>query len=475
MPQLISADVDVLRGNVSGEVVVPGDPAYDEARRVWNGGIDRRPAVIVRCTDAHDVSAAVGFARAHDLEIAVRGGAHSTGGNGVVDDGLMIELSRINGVEVDPAARRCRVGGGATLAERDTATQEHGLATTAGIVGHTGVGGLTLGGGMGWLTRKHGLAVDNLLSVEIVTADGEIRTASTTENPDLFWAVRGGGGNFGVVTSFEFALHPVGPMVSLGMFFWPLDKGPDVMRLARDLFAGMSTDINILIAGVHVPPAPFVPEEHRGTPAYGLLVTGFDAEAEHQQVVGRIRDQLPPLVEMVTPIPYIQLQQMFDEANAWGFLAYDKATYLEDLTEGAIAVIAAHLPRKTSPGSAMFLYRLDGAYSEVGEADTAFPGGRTPRYGMFLVAVADNQELYEADRAWVRSFWDAIQPHAMGVGSYLNAEAEYTDDRVRGSYGPEKYERLARIKHRYDPDNVFHLNANIPPAAQPPRQREPVT
>lgn len=473
MAPVVSTDVDVLRKEVTGQVVVPGDPAYDEARTVWNGGIDRRPAVIVRCASAHDVSSAIGFARAHDLEIAVRGGAHSTGGKSVVDDGLMIDLSPMHDVSVDVEGRRCTVGGGATLGQRDIATQHHGLATTSGLVSHTGVGGLTLGGGMGWLSRKHGLAIDNLRAVEIVTADGEVRRASADENADLFWAVRGGGGNFGVVTRFEFALHPVGPMVAFGLFFWPLDKGADVLRLARDLFATASTDVNIIVAAVNAPPEPFVPQEHQGTPGYALLVTGFDADDEHAQVAQRIREELPPLVEMVTPLPYVQLQQMLDEANAWGLNGYDKATYVEDLTEDVVAVVTQYVPRKTSPLSATIFYRLDGAYSQVGESDTAFSGGRSPRYGVFFIALSPDPTAYQADVAWVRAFWEAMQPHALHDGSYVNGEADHTNDEVRRSYGSAKYARLAQIKHRYDPDNVFHRNPNIAPLAGPPMQRSP--
>jgi FAD/FMN-containing dehydrogenase len=473
MPQVITADVEALRKAIAGQVLVPQDPGYDEARTVWNGDIDRRPTLIVRCASATDVSAAIGFARSRELEISVRGGAHNTAGLGVVEDGLEIDLSLMRDVTVDPVARRCLVGGGATLAERDAATQAHGLATTAGIIGHTGVGGLTLGGGMGWLTRKAGLAVDNLVSAEVVTADGRILHASQDENPDLFWAIRGGGGNFGVVTTFDFRLQPVGPMVAFGLFFWALDSGADVLRLARNLISTLPRDLNIIIVGVNAPPEPFVPEQYHFQPGYALLVTGFGAESEHEAVAAQIREELPPLFDMVTSLPYVQLQQMFDEANASGVLAYDKATYLEDLSEGAISVVIEHLPRKASPQSVIFFYRLDGAYSEVGDDDTAFGGGRSPRYNVFIIAVADNADLLESDRTWVRSFWDALQPHAMGIGSYVNGEAEFDDDRVRSSYGPAKFERLARIKAAYDPDNVFHLNANIRPATRLPRQRSP--
>jgi len=472
-PTLAAADVDVLRKGVSGDVVLPGDAAYDEARLLWNGVFDRRPAVVVRCLSAQDVSAAVTFARMHGLELAVRGGGHSTGGLSGVDDGLMVDLSAMNQVATDVGGRRCRVGGGATLGQRDSATQEHGLATTAGIVGHTGVGGLTLTGGMGWLTRKHGLALDNVLEVQIVTADGKIRRASADEEPDLYWAVRGGGGNFGVVTEFEFRLHPVGPMVDFGLLFWPIAQAPDVLRLARELFASMSIETNIIVAGLNAPPEPFVPAEHHGAPGIALVITGFGSDGEHGRVLERINSELPPLFQLAMPMPYAGLQQMFDEANHFGLLAYDKATYVEDLSDDVVAVLADQLSRKQSPQSAIFIYRLDGAYSQIGDADTAFGGGRSPRYAVFLLAIAEEPALLATDTRWAREFWDALQPVSMGRGSYLNGEAEYPDDRVRASFGPEKYARLAALKARYDPDNVFHRNANIPPAPQPPQQRIP--
>jgi len=472
-PTLAAADVDVLRKGVSGDVIRPGDAAYDEARLLWNGAFDRRPAVVVRCLSAQDVSAAVTFARMHGLELAVRGGGHSTGGLSGVDDGMVIDLSAMNQVETDVEGRRCRVGGGATLGQRDGATQEHGLATTAGIVGHTGVGGLTLTGGMGWLTRKHGLALDNVLAVQIVTADGKIRRASADEEPDLYWAVRGGGGNFGVVTEFEFQLHPVGPMVDFGLLFWPITQALDVLRLARRLFASMSTETNIIVAGINAPPEPFVPAEHHGAPGIALVIAGFGGDGEHGQVLDQINAELPPLFQLTMPMPYAGLQQMFDEANRFGLLAYDKATYVEDLSDDVAAVIADQLARKQSPQSAFFIYRLDGAYSEVGDDDTAFGGGRSPRYAVFLLAIAEEPALLATDTEWARGFWDALQSVSMGRGSYLNGESEYPEDRVRASFGPEKYARLAALKARYDPDNVFHRNANIPPAPQPPQQRTP--
>lgn len=464
MPQVMTQGVEALRAAIAGEVLLPQDPGYDEARTIWNGGIDRRPALVLRPVEPTDISAAIAFAREHDLELSVRGGAHAPAGTSVTDGGLMIDLSRMRQVTVDPAARTCIVGGGATLADRDTATQEHGLAVTGGIIGHTGVGGLTLGGGMGWLTRKHGLSIDNLVSAEVVVADGRVLRASADENADLFWAVRGGGGNFGVVTKFEFRLHPVGPLVDFALLFWALDRGPDVLRLYRELFADVSRDVNIITASISAPPAPFVPEEHRFRAGYAMLVTGIGSHEEHGAVVERIRRELPPLFDLVTPMPYAQLQQMFDEGNAFGYLAYDKAVYVDDLSDNVISVMADHMPRRTSPLSPVFVYRLDGAYSDVGDDDTAFGGGRTPRYVIFLIAMADNTEMFEADREWLRAFWAALLPHSTGIGTYVNGEGEFAPGQVRESYGPAKWSRLRRIKAEYDPENAFHLNANIPPA-----------
>jgi FAD/FMN-containing dehydrogenase len=464
MAQVVTPDVQDLRTAITGQVFVPDDPGYDQARTVWNGAIDRRPAVIARCATASDVAAAIGFGRRRNLEIAVRGGAHSTAGTSVVENGLQIDLSAMRTVTVDPVARRAVVAGGAMLGDLDAAAQAHGLAVPAGVVSHTGVGGLTVGGGMGWLTRKAGLAIDNLVSAEVVTADGRILRASEQENPDLFWAIRGGGGNFGVVTAFEFKLHPVGPLVQFGLFFWPLESTADVLRMAENLISTSPSDLNVIVAGINAPPEPFVPEQHRFRPGCALLITGFGSQEEHAAVVTRLREQLPPLFDLVTPMPYVQLQKLLDEANAFGIYAYDKTLYLKALSEDVIAVVAEHLPRKTSPHSPVLFYRLDGAYSKVADDSTAFGGGRSPRWVIFIVGLADTHERLAAERQWVRSFWDALQPYAMGIGSYVNGESEYARDRVLNSYGPAKYDRLARIKAIYDPDNIFHLNANIRPA-----------
>jgi FAD/FMN-containing dehydrogenase len=465
MTQTVSEGIGGLRAAMEGPVILPGDAEFDDRRRVWNAEIDRRPSVIARCASAADVAAAVRLAREHGLEISVRGGAHNPAGTAVCDDGLMIDLSLLNSVQVDPVGRRARVGGGALLADLDAATQVHGLAVPAGLVSHTGVGGLTLGGGMGWLTRQFGLSIDNLAAADVVTADGRVLRAADDENPGLFWAIRGGGGNFGVVSSFEFRLHEVDPTVQAGLFFWGLDQGPEALRLAREVTAAMPPDINAVIAALNAPPLPFVPEQHHFAPGYALVLTGFGAAPDHARLVTEIRHALPPLFDLVTPMPYVVLQQMLDEANAWGQHGYDKATYVENLSDQVIEVFTEQVPAKNSPASAAFFYRLDGAYSGVGDDETAFSGGRSPRYAVFMVGLAPDAGLLAAECRWVRDFWAALRPHAIGSGDgYINGSTDARNDQVRNSYGDAKYQRLAAIKAEYDPDNVFHLNANIPPA-----------
>ncbi len=465
MTQTVGGAVAALREAMSGAVLVPGDADYDQARTVWNAAIDRRPAVIARCSDSGDVSAAVRVGVENGLEIAVRGGAHGVSGKAVVDDGLMIDLSEMNSVVVDADARRVRVGGGTLLADMVAAAQEHGLATPVGLIGHTGVGGLTLGGGMGWLTRKHGLSIDNLVSAEVVTADGQIRRASESENSDLFWAIRGGGGNFGVVTEFEFALHPVGPIVQVGLLFWDLERGGDVLRLARELGVSLPAEINVVIAGLNAPPAPFVPPEHQLKPGYGIIVVGFGAPEEHEEVVKQIREALPPLWDFVTPMPYLALNQMLDEDNRWGQYDYDKGGQIAEITDEVIEAVTQHFPHKQSPGSVVLFYRVDGAYSRVGRRRqrpsraSAHPAGTSS-----TSLCVPRPTCCPPNESGYASLHSSLAPH-MVTRTYVNAVDEDDSD-VAAAYGTEKYTRLAHIKGVYDPNNVFHRNANIKPAAQ---------
>ncbi|HEY0574079.1 MAG TPA: FAD-binding oxidoreductase [Pseudonocardia sp.] len=462
MTHTLSVDIEALRSGMRGQTVSPDSADYDQVRTVWNADIDRRPALIILCEFPFDVASGLRFAQEHGLEVAVRGGGHSPGGDCTVDGGLVIDLRRMNRVSVDPVAKRARAGGGTLLADLDAATQAHGLALPSGMISHTGIGGLTLGGGMGWLTRLGGLSIDNLVSAEVVTADGSVLRASETQHPDLFWAIRGGGGNFGVVTEFEFRLHEVGPMVHFGLLFWGLDQGAEVLRIAREIIPTLPRTLNVLIGGLNAPPAPFIPEQHQGQPGYALLIAGFGSEEEHGAAVAALSAQLPPTVEFVTPMPFVALQQLVDEANKWGQYNYVRSAYLAELTDDAIEVITDQVPKRTSPLSEMLFYRLDEAYCEVGDEDTAFGGQRTPGYTVFLIGDCPTPELLSVDRAWVRDSCQALLPHSEDTGSYLNGMTEYVEDRVLAAYGA-KYPRLAQIKARYDPENMFHRNPNIKP------------
>ncbi len=461
MTQTANAPISELRSSLRGEVVEAGDAAYDDARRVWNAAIDRRPLAVAMCADESDVQAAVRFAAAHGVEVAVRCGAHSMSGSCVVDDGLVIDLSRINHVNVDPDARRAKVGGGTLLGALDAATQEHGLAVPVGLVSHTGIGGLTLGGGMGWLSRKHGLAIDNLVSARCVTAAGDMVTASEHENPDLFWALRGGGGNFAIVTEFEFELHEAGPMIQFGFVFWTLDQGAEALRHARTVIASLPPDVNVVVGGLNAPPAPFVPEQHQLQPGYAMVIVGFGSAEEHAAVVEQAGSSVPPAFSFVTPMPYVALQQMLDEANGWGLYCYDKGCYVEELSDGVIDALVEHFPKKTSPLSITLFYRLDNAYSAVPEDADAFSGGRSPRFGVFIIGGAPVPEMFAAERDWVRSMGEAMRPYAASDGSYVNGSSEF--DAVVDAYGAAKLPRLVELKAKYDPTDLLHGNARVAP------------
>ena len=462
MADIGAGTLDNFRIDFTGVVSQAGESAYDDAVNIWNGAITRRPAVVASCASSSDVAAALAFARQQGLEVSVRGGGHNYAGFALCDDGLMIDLTPMKSVSVDATARRARCGGGTTWGALDAATQTHGLAVPGGFISLTGVAGLTLGGGFGWLSRLAGLSADNLVGAEVVTADGKVLHASESDNPDLFWALRGGGGNFGVVTEFEFGLHRVGPMLQLGLFMFSPDQGGDLFRFARDFVETLPDDCGVFMAGLSAPPEPFVPAELHFTPAFALAVVGLGDEQEHARLIEPIKQALDPIVELITPIPYVGLQQMFDASAPWGMHNYEKAVYLAELSDGAIDAILTHQAKKMSPLSFVPIFPLGGAYRQADNNATAFGGSRDIRYVVNISATAMTPEDYESERAWSRAYWSALVEHASGVGSYVNFMTEYDEDRVRSAYGP-KYDRLQQIKSAYDPGNVFHLNANIPP------------
>ncbi|HEY7465978.1 MAG TPA: FAD-binding oxidoreductase, partial [Dehalococcoidia bacterium] len=433
---------------------------YDEARKVWNAMIDKRPAVIVRCTGAADVREALRFARAQGLLVAVRGGGHNVAGFSTCDGGVVIDLSPMRGVIVDPVRRRARVQAGALWKQVDHEAQTFGLATTGGLVSHTGVAGLTLGGGVGWLMRKLGLACDNLLSAQLVTADGAFVTASEENDPELLWALRGGGGNFGIVTSFEFQLHEAGPMVLGGPIIYPAKTGADLLRFYRDWVQTLPDEMTTLVAFFTAPPLPFIPIELQGKLAVALItchVGEFEAGAA---LLDQVRAALPPMVDHAGEMPYVALQQMFDAAAPWGFHNYGKTEYVSTLSDDAIDTVTSWAARMTSPLSALHVHHLGGAVARGG-VNSSFAHREAP----FLINVPGmwaEPSQAEAEVKWVRDTAQALHPFA-AAGLYLNFMDGDDADKVAAAYGPN-YQRLREVKRRFDPENVFRLNQNILPA-----------
>ena len=461
-PPLEPIAFDELGGSLRGELLLPTSPYYDAARRIWNGAIDRHPACIARCTGVADVVAAVRFARERDLLVGVRSGGHGVGGHALCDGGLVIDLSPMKGIRVDPVARTVRAEAGVLWGELDRETQLHGLATVGGIVTHTGVAGLTLGGGIGWLTRKHGATVDNLLSADVVTAQGEIVTASEEENPDLFWAIRGGGGNFGIVTSFEYRLHPVGPIVLAGPVFHRLENAPEVLRFYREFIAAAPDELTTIFDLSVAPPLPFLPEKVHGKPIVMVGACYAGSPDEGAEVVRPLKQFGRAIVDLLEPKPYTALQSMFDPLVPHGWHRYWKSVELPPLTDDAIDTLVEHVSAVTSPKSYCIVFQLGGALARVGEDETAF-SQRDAAHNVNINAVWTEEDP-DAERhiAWSRDFFDAMQPHA-GGRVYLNFLGEEGGNRVRQAYGARNYERLVELKRAYDPTNFFRLNQNIQP------------
>jgi FAD/FMN-containing dehydrogenase len=446
------AVVAELKASLRGELLQPHDAGYDDARTVWNAMIDRHPALIARCLGAVDVMTAVNFARTHNMLVSVRGGGHSVAGNAVCDNGLMIDLSLMKGIRVDPVRCTAWVEPGVTWNELDRETQAFALATTGGTVSHTGVAGLTLGGGIGWLMAKHGLACDNLLSVDIVTSAGELLTSSETENSDLFWAIRGGGGNFGIVTSFAFQLHPVGPMVLGGMMLYPIEQAKEVLQFYRK-YARNAPDELTAFAGLLSTPD--------GLPVVAIMVGWFGLLPEGEQHLDPVRKFGSPIADLIGPIPYQQLQTMFDDGAApFGLHRYWKSGYFKELGDDLLDLIIEHNAAKTSPMSAVLFFHMHGAYTRVESTKAAF-GIRADQWDFDILTQWIDPAEAEEHIGWTRDFWNAVEPFSRGV--YVNhLDADDSQLRTRSAYG-DNYERLVAIKNKYDPTNFFRLNNNIAP------------
>jgi FAD/FMN-containing dehydrogenase len=448
-----------FKQSLRGELIQLGDKNYDEARKVYNAMIDRRPGLIARCVDVADVITAVNFGRENNLLVSVRGGGHNAGGLGVCDNGLVIDLSLINYTHVDPAARTVRVGGGCTWIDADHATHAFGLATPGGTISTTGVGGLTLGGGVGHLTRKYGLTIDNILAVDMVLADGSFVTASDQENEDLFWAIRGGGGNFGIVTSFLFRAHPVhtdyaGPML------WELEDAPEVMKWYREYITTATEEINGFFAFLNVPPAPIFPEHLHGKTMCGVIWCYVGDLDKAEEIFAPIRNFKKPALDLVGPMPHIALQTAFDALYPPGHQWYWKADFINELSDEAIALHVKYGSLLPSPQSTTHFYPINGAAHRVGNSDTPW-AYRNANWAHVIVGVDPDPANNDRLIAWARQYWDAVHPYSAG-GAYINFIMEEGEDRIKATYR-DNYARLVEIKSKYDPTNFFRVNQNIKP------------
>jgi FAD binding domain/Berberine and berberine like len=456
--------VEQLESSFSGELLRADDQRYEQARKVWNGHVDRHPALIARCHTAQDVCAAVRFGTENELMLAVRGGGHSAQGYGTWDDALVVDLSPMKAASIDPASRTVRAQAGLTWGEFDKATQEHGLAVTGGRFSTTGIAGLTLGSGSGWLERRCGLTSDNLISAEVVTAEGEILTASADENSDLFWGLKGGGGNFGIVTSFTYRLHEIGPVIYGGMLVSPPDRGPAILSFLRDYMVDAPDDLGLGAAFVSAPPEPFVPTEMHFAPIFGLVVCWTGDVEDGERVLAPIREVAQPVMDMVQPIPYVALQTMLDAGGPPGTRAYMKAEFLPELSDEVIGKLAGHGASRPGPMVQLLLEPMGGAISRVRTEDTALGVRDVPWcYHALSLWMEPDEVTAAAHIRWARELSRDLAPNTT-AGVYLNFTSDEGDERVREMYGPERYDRLVALKDRYDPRNVFRLNQNIRPS-----------
>lgn len=453
------ATINKLKSSLRGELIQRGDENYDEARKVYNAMIDRHPALIARCVDSADVIAAVNFARENELPLAIRGGGHNVAGLGTCDDGIVIDLLRMKSVRVDPVNRVAYVGGGCTLGDVDHATHAFGLATPTGIASITGVAGLTLGGGVGHLTRKYGLSSDNLISVDIVTADGGFLIASEDENADLFWAVRGGGGNFGVVTSFQFKLHPVSEVFG-GPVFYPIDRAGDVMRFYRDFIAEAPPELGAIFGFRIGPPVPSFPKKFHGVTMCVIISCYSGPMEKAAEVVKPIREFGSPVLDLMNAMPFPVLQSASDSLVPAGLQQYWKADFVNELNDGLIEAHTKYGPQIPNFQSVVNIFPIDGAVHRVGNNETAF-SYRDANFVHNIVAMNSDPADTPNNVSWVKSYWNALHPYSAG-GAYVNFLMDEGQDRVKATYRGN-YERLVKIKNKYDPTNLFHINQNIKP------------
>jgi FAD/FMN-containing dehydrogenase len=458
--KLDQAALNELEASFRGQLVRPGDTSYDEHRRIWNGSIDRNPALIARCRGVADVIAAVTFARRTGLPVALRGGGHSFPGLSTCDGGIVIDLSPMKGIRVDPQARTARAQAGVLLGELDRETQAFGLAVPAGIVTTTGLAGLTLGGGIGWLMRKYGLTIDQLLSVDLITADGTFVKASAKENPDLFWGMRGAGGNFGIVTEFEFRLNPLGPMVLAGPILWPMEESANVLRFYREWIKDVPDELTTIVAHRYVPPVPVFPPELHGVPIVTVICCYAGPIEEGEKVVRPMKEFGKPLLDLCVPKPFLTHQAMFDPSFPRGWWYYFRSADLGELNDEAIDIIAANALKMESRLTAFPIFHLGGAISRVGEDETAF-NGRTAGHTININATTASSEGFDQEREWSRNFWSELEPYHTSV--YVNFLMDEGEDRIRQAYGGARYDRLKQLKRTYDPENFFRINQNIAP------------
>ena len=460
MTTTLDDTIDKLKESVKGRVILPDDPEYHETRKIWNAMIDRKPAVIVQCEHADDVSHAIRYARENDLEISVRGAGHNIAGNAVCDDGLMIDLSQMKSVDVDPEKKRALVEPGATLGDFDKAVQAHGLAMPVGINSTTGIAGLTLGGGFGWLTRKYGMTIDNLVSAEIVTAQGNKVRASETENEDLFWAIRGGGGNFGVVTRFEFALNHVGPEILAGLIVFPMEQAEQVIKKYREFVQSAPEELNVWVVLRKAPPLPFLPEAVHGQKVIVLAIF-YAGDIDHgEKLIDPLRQFGDAHGEHIGAMPYVQWQQAFDPLLTPGARNYWKSHNFTELNDGAINSIIEYAHILPTAQCEIFIGLIEGAFNRVPQNATAY-GYRDTKFVLNVHGRWDEPSEDEKCVTWARDFFKASTPFA-SAGVYVNFMTEEETERIPSAYG-SNYERLLRVKRKYDPENIFHFNQNIKP------------